>query len=68
VQTIKVADLIHNTESIVNEDPSFARVYMREKRDLLLVLTNARPILRLRAHDQLAAYFAKEGAHDQLAG
>lgn len=41
VQTIKVADLIDNTPSIVQHDPDFARVYLREKRDLLNVLTLA---------------------------
>ena len=41
VQTIKVADLIDNTPSIVEHDPDFARVYLREKRDLLNVLTLA---------------------------
>lgn len=39
VQTIKVADLIDNTPSIVTNDPDFAKVYLREKRALLDVLT-----------------------------
>jgi len=46
VQTIKRADLVSNTSSIVLHDPNFARVYLREKRDLLDVLTKA--ALRLR--------------------
>lgn len=37
-QTIKFADLIHNTESIVACDPDFARVYLAEKRALLWVM------------------------------
>jgi len=37
-QTIKLADLIHNTSSIVDHDRQFARVYLREKADLLAVL------------------------------
>lgn len=41
VQTIKVADLIDNTSTIVEHDPDFARVYLREKRALLDVLTLA---------------------------
>ena len=41
VQTIKCADLISNTSSIVLHDPHFARVYLREKRDLLAVMTRA---------------------------
>jgi (p)ppGpp synthase/HD superfamily hydrolase len=41
VQTIKVADMIDNTESIVAHDPKFAKVYLEEKRLLLDVLTKA---------------------------
>jgi (p)ppGpp synthase/HD superfamily hydrolase len=41
VQTIKCADLISNTSSIVQHDPDFARVYLEEKRLLLDVLTKA---------------------------
>ena len=37
-QTIKLADLIHNTLSITRYDPSFAHVYMREKRDLVMAM------------------------------
>lgn len=35
VKTIKIADLIDNTSSIVAYDPEFAKVYLREKRELL---------------------------------
>lgn len=41
VQTIKVADLISNTSSIVQHDPKFAVLYLEEKRLLLDVLTKA---------------------------
>lgn len=41
IQTIKVADLISNTSSIVKHDPEFAKVYLEEKRLLLDVLTKA---------------------------
>lgn len=41
VQTIKVADLISNTASIVQHDPKFAETYLDEKRLMLDVLTNA---------------------------
>lgn len=37
-KTIKLADLINNTESIVEHDPKFARVYLAEKAELLTVL------------------------------
>jgi (p)ppGpp synthase/HD superfamily hydrolase len=36
--TVKLADLIHNTMSIVKHDPEFAKTYLKEKRDLLEVL------------------------------
>ncbi len=42
-QTIKVADLISNTRSIVAHDPGFAKTYLEEKRLLLDVLTKADP-------------------------
>lgn len=45
VQTIKLADLAHNTESIVEHDPKFAKVYLKEKWDLLGVLTKGYPNL-----------------------
>lgn len=45
VQTIKCADLISNTSSIVMHDPKFSVVYLEEKRLLLDVLTKADPLL-----------------------
>lgn len=45
IQTIKVADLISNTGSIVEHDPKFAVTYLEEKRLLLDVLTKADPRL-----------------------
>lgn len=41
VQTIKVADLISNTASIVQHDPKFAETYLEEKRLMLDVLAHA---------------------------
>jgi guanosine-3',5'-bis(diphosphate) 3'-pyrophosphohydrolase len=41
IQTIKCADLISNTSSIVEHDPKFAAVYLEEKRLLLDELTRA---------------------------
>lgn len=38
VKTIKIADIIDNTKSIVEHDPAFAKVYLEEKRLLLPVL------------------------------
>lgn len=54
VQTIKVADLISNTSSIVEHDPKFAVVYLEEKRLLLDVLTKADPRLVAIAREQVA--------------
>ena len=55
VQTIKVADLISNTASIVQHDPAFAVVYLEEKRMLLDAMTQADPRLVLVARKQLRA-------------
>lgn len=41
VQSIKCADLISNTKSIVQHDKKFAAVYLQEKRELLGHLTKA---------------------------
>jgi (p)ppGpp synthase/HD superfamily hydrolase len=38
-QTIKLADLISNTRSIMAHDPKFAVTYLEEKRALLAVMT-----------------------------
>ena len=62
VQTIKCADLISNTASIVQHDPKFAAVYLEEKRALLEVLTKADPRLHAMALAQSAAPAAPKGA------
>ena len=48
-QTIKLADLIHNSESIFQHDPKFARVYLKEKRAILEVMLGGDPTLYARA-------------------
>ena len=58
VQTIKCADLISNTSSIVMHDPKFAVVYLEEKRLLLDVMTKADP--RLLALARMQAGDSKE--------
>ena len=45
VQTIKYADLISNTSSIVKHDAEFAQVYLEEKRLLLEVMDRGNPLL-----------------------
>lgn len=52
IQTIKCADLISNTSSIVMHDPKFAVTYLEEKRLLLDVMTKADPRLRQMARTQ----------------
>ncbi len=52
-QTVKLADLISNTKTIVQYDPDFAEVYLEEKRLLLDVLTKGDPALLAQAKDQL---------------
>lgn len=53
-QTIKLCDLISNTKSIVEHDPEFAKVYLKEKQLLLEVLTKGDPVLYNRASKQIA--------------
>jgi len=48
-QTIKAADLIDNTASIVGRDPDFAKMYLPEKAAVLAVLTKAHPALLAKA-------------------
>jgi len=52
-QTIKVADLIHNTADIHTHDPHFWEVYKHEKWYCLNLLTEADPGLWNRARTQL---------------
>lgn len=53
VQTIKAADLIANTRSILAYDKGFAVTYLDEKRQLLDVMVRADPILVTRARAQI---------------
>lgn len=57
VQTIKLADLIDNTSSILQYDPEFAKVYMREKVELLDVLTKGDKGLWTKANKIVADYY-----------
>lgn len=38
IKTIKLADLRHNTDSITQSDPKFAKTYLKEKKHLLISL------------------------------
>ena len=56
-KTIKLADLISNSRSIMKDDPNFAKVYMKEKTALLEVLTEGNIILFKQASDIVASYY-----------
>jgi len=56
-KTIKLADLIDNTKTIVQFDPEFAKIYMHEKRALLGVLYRGDKILYKIADDLVENYF-----------
>jgi (p)ppGpp synthase/HD superfamily hydrolase len=43
--TVKLADLIDNTKSIVQYAPGFAKIYLEEKRKMLLVLKHGDSLL-----------------------
>lgn len=64
VQTIKLADLISNTNDIVANDPSFAVSYLAEKTLLLEVLTKGDPSLLAEARRVL--WQAYDGLHDRV--
>lgn len=55
VKTVKLADLISNTRSIVRGDPKFAKVYLQEKRELLPYLKEGNGLLYAEAYAQAYA-------------
>lgn len=59
-KTIKLADLIDNTSSIVEHDPDFAKIYMQEKRELLPYLVGGNPDLWFKAQSIVNDYFKDE--------
>ena len=54
-QSVKCADFLSNTPSIVEHDPNFAKTYLREIRETLGVLVRAHPPLLCAAWDSLQA-------------
>ena len=62
-KSIKLADLIDNAGSILERDPGFAVVYMREKALLLPVLTEGHAGLWQRANALVQDYEANLKAH-----
>jgi len=65
-KTIKLADLIDNTKTIVQFDPKFAAVYMQEKRALLGVLKEGDETLYKIAGDLVERYFKKYELNKEL--
>lgn len=59
-QTIKLADLIDNSRTIVERDKNFAKVYMAEKKLLLEVLTKGDKVLYDRAMAMVEEYYAEK--------
>ncbi|WP_460671643.1 hypothetical protein, partial [Larkinella ripae] len=55
-QTIKYADIIDNTASIVEHDPGFAKVYLVEVHELLLLMNKGDKIL----YETALAYVEKQ--------
>lgn len=65
-KTIKLADLISNTRSIVKHDPKFAKIYLAEKRELLRALKGGNETLMLAAQRSLARGFADLSLHSLM--
>lgn len=59
-QTIKLADLVDNTRTILLHDNGFAMVYMAEKRDLLSRMTRGHAPLYYEARRQVDEFWASE--------
>lgn len=57
VHTVKLADLIHNSEDISKYDPGFTKQFMMEKGLLVGYLIDGNPILLARAFHQLGEYY-----------
>lgn len=64
--TIKMADLISNTSSILTHDRGFGRTYLSEKRLLLGVVTRGDPTLTKMAWEILKEGERKLGINPQL--
>jgi (p)ppGpp synthase/HD superfamily hydrolase len=67
-KTIKLADLIDNTRSIVERDPAFAKVYLAEKALLLEVLRDGDASLWAMAHAAMSPSEVIQGPRSGSAG
>lgn len=63
VKTIKAADAADNMSGLRNSDPIFAKLQVKEKRDLLKVLTGVDPHLLKRLEDALDDAAHHHGLH-----
>jgi (p)ppGpp synthase/HD superfamily hydrolase len=63
-QTIKYADIIDNSQDILNAEPEFARKFLYECRHLLTVMTRGHRELREQARLTVANEIAKSGRTD----
>lgn len=64
-QTIKLADLIHNSESIIAHDKKFAVFYIAEKKQLLRVLTKGGAHLHEIATEIVEKYLESISLYDE---
>lgn len=66
VKTIKLADLIDNSKSIVKHDPEFAKTYMHEKKAILEVLQDGDTFLFQIASSIVQKYFKQTPCHNKI--
>lgn len=57
---IKLADLIDNSETIIQHDPNFSKIYMEEKRELLKLLKDGHPVLFEEANKIVEDYYKEK--------
>lgn len=62
--SIKLADMIHNSEDIIKNDPNFAKVYIAEKKLLLQVLSHGDYKLHRIASNIVNNFEAKRGENE----
>lgn len=55
VQTIKYADFIDNTSTILQYDPEFGQLYLQEKADMIEVMRDGDPALREMAIENMSS-------------
>lgn len=59
-KTVKLADLISNSNSIIEHDQKFAKTYMKEKKLLLEVLVGGNEILYQQAKQIVDNYYMEQ--------